>query len=121
MKIRFACHVSREQEDKQSKQVAAQLDTLEHRIVLVQTWQEVLKTHLYLTESNAGDAETTLALAMTHLGQASALGPESEREAITTIQTHLTRAASRLREQPIIAAQDLESAWYELGALITPE
>jgi septal ring factor EnvC (AmiA/AmiB activator) len=100
-------------------QVAAQIDTLEHRIVLVQTWQEVLKTHLYLTEGNVGDAETILELAMTHLGQASALSPESERKEITTIQTHLTRAASRLREQPIIAAQDLESAWYELGALIT--
>jgi septal ring factor EnvC (AmiA/AmiB activator) len=105
-----------------AEQVTAQIAALEHRIILVQTWQEILKTHLYLTEGNVGDAETTLALAMTHLSQAAALGPESEkeREAITTIQTHLTRAASRLREQPIIAAQDLESAWYELGALITP-
>jgi septal ring factor EnvC (AmiA/AmiB activator) len=104
-----------------SEQVTAQLETLEHRIVLVQTWQEVLKTRLYVTEGNVGDAETTLALAMTHLGQVAVLRPESEREAITTIQTYLTRAASRLREQPILAAQDLESAWYELGALITPE
>jgi septal ring factor EnvC (AmiA/AmiB activator) len=102
-----------------SEQVAAQIDALEHRIILVQTWQEVLKTHLYLTEGNVGDAETTLELAMTHLGQASVLSPEGEREAISTIQTHLTHAASRLREQPIIAAQDLESAWYELAVLIT--
>jgi len=104
-----------------SEQVAAQVDTLERRILLVQTWQEVLKTRLYLTEGNVGDAETMLALAMTRLSQAAALSPESEQETITTIQTHLTRAASRLREQPIIAAQDLESAWYELDALITPE
>jgi septal ring factor EnvC (AmiA/AmiB activator) len=106
-----------------AEQIGAQIDTLERRIVLVQTWQEVLKTHIYLTEGNVGDAETTLALAMVHLSQASALGPgtepESEREAIATTQEHLTRAASRLREQPIIAAQDLESAWYELGGLIT--
>lgn len=102
-----------------SDQVAGQLDTLEYRIILMQTWQEVFKTHLYLTESNVGDAETTLALAMTHLDQAAALGPEDEQEAITTIQAHLTHAVSRLREQPILAAQDLESAWYELGALIT--
>jgi hypothetical protein len=106
-----------------AEQIGAQIETLERRIVLVQTWQEVLKTHIYLTEGNVGDAETTLALAMTHLSQASALGPgtepESEREAIATTQEHLTRAASRLREQPIIAAQDLESAWYELGGLIT--
>jgi hypothetical protein len=89
---------------------------------LVQTWQEILKTHLYLTEGNAGDAETTLTLAMTHLDQVAALGPgsEKEREAIATVQAHLARAASRLREQPIVAAQDLESAWYELGALIAP-
>lgn len=100
-------------------QVAAQLDTLGRRIVLIQTWQEVLKTHLYLTEGNVGDAETTLELALTHLDQASALSLESEQEAITSIQTRLTRAASRLREQPIIAAQDLEGAWYELDALIT--
>ena len=100
-------------------QVAGQLDTLEYRIILMQAWQEIFKTHLYLTESNVGDAETTLALAMTHLDQAAALGPEDEQEAITTIQAHLTRAASHLREQPILAAQDLESAWYELGALIT--
>jgi len=106
-----------------AEQVAAQIDTLERRIIFLQTWQEVLKTHLYLTEGNVGDAETTLAVAMTHLSQASALHPrqesEQEQEAIVTIQTHLTRAASRLREQPIVAAQDLESAWYELGALIT--
>lgn len=102
-----------------SEQVTDQLDTLDHRIVLMQTWQEVLKTRLYLTEGNVGDAETTLALAITHLGQAAQLRPESEGEAITSVQTHLTRAASRLREQPVIVAQDLESAWYELGALIT--
>lgn len=100
-------------------QVAGQLDTLEYRIILVQTWQEVLKAHLYLTEGNVGDVGTTLALAMAHLDQAAALGPEVEQETITTIQTYLTRAASRLREQPIIAAQDLENAWYELDALIT--
>jgi hypothetical protein len=60
---------------------------------------------------------------MAHLSQASALWPgtepESERQAIATTLEHLTRAASRLREKPIIAAQDLESAWYELGGLIT--
>ena len=103
--------------------VAAQIDVLEYRIVLAQIWQEVLKTQLYLTEGNLGDAETTLALATAHFSQASALNPESEseeaREAFASIQTHLTQAATRLREQPIIAAQDLESAWYELGALIT--
>jgi len=102
-----------------SEQVTAQLDALEYRIILVQTWQEVLKAHLYLTEGNMGDAETTLGLAMNHLDQASALGPESEQETITAIQTRLTQAVSRLREQPILAAQDLESAWYELDALIT--
>ena len=101
-----------------SDQVAGQLDTLEYRIILMQTWQEVFKTHLYLTEGNVGDAETTLALAMTHLNQAATLSPEAEQEAITAIQTRLTQAVSRLREQPILAAQDLESAWYELGALI---
>lgn len=100
-------------------QITVQLDTLEYRIILMQTWQEVLKTHLYLTEGNVGDAETTLALVMTHLDQAAALGPEDEQEAITAIQTRLTQTASRLREQPILAAQDLESAWYELDALIT--
>jgi uncharacterized coiled-coil protein SlyX len=105
-----------------AEQVAVQIDALERRIVLLQTWQEVLKTHLYLTEGNVGDAETTLAVAITHLSQASALSPrqesEQQQEAIGTIQTYLARAASRLREQPVVAAQDLESAWYELGALI---
>ena len=104
-----------------SEQVAGQLDELAYRLVLVQIWQEVLKTRLYLTEGNLGDAGTTLGLATAHLGQAAGLGPQSDREAITTIQEQLTRAASRLRQQPIIAAQDLESAWYELGALIAPE
>lgn len=104
-----------------SEQVTAQVDTLTYRIALMQTWQEVLKTHLYLTEGNVGDAEATLELALTHLSQTSALSPESEQETIATIQTHLTRAAPRLREQPILAAQSLESAWYELGALIAAE
>lgn len=58
--------------------VTARIGKLEYRIALVQTWQEALKTHLYLTEGNMGDAETTLELALPHLGQASALGPESE-------------------------------------------
>jgi septal ring factor EnvC (AmiA/AmiB activator) len=103
-----------------SDQVAAQIDTLEYRIVLMQIWQQVLKTHVYLTEGNAGDAETTLELALTHFDRASALGPEDEREVIVAIQARLAQAASRLREQPIIAAQDLEVAWYELGALLVP-
>jgi uncharacterized coiled-coil protein SlyX len=60
-----------------SNQVAGQLDTLEYRIILMQTWQEVFKTHLYLTEGNVGDAETTLALAMTHLDVAVFIGPYS--------------------------------------------
>jgi uncharacterized coiled-coil protein SlyX len=112
------------QEDvKIASGITAEIDTLEYRIVLAQTWQEVLKTQLYLTEGNVGDAETTLGLATAHFGQASALDPNSESEesveAFGSIRTHLTQAAARLREQPIIAAQDLESAWYELGALIT--
>lgn len=80
--------------------------------------------HRYVARYSAtgwGDAETTLGLALTHLDQAAAFSPESEREAITTIQAHLTQAASRLREQPILAAQDLEGAWYGLDALIAPK
>jgi len=60
-----------------------------------------------------------LELALTHLDQVSALGPEAEQEAISTIKTHLTQTASCLREQSILAAQSLESAWHELDALIT--
>ena len=100
-----------------AEQTAEQIDALAYRIVLLQAWQEVLKTHLYLSEGNVGNAETTLTLAMTHLGQAAVLGAEGEQESLTAIQTILTRALSRLREQPVLAAQDLESGWYELGAL----
>jgi chromosome segregation ATPase len=102
-----------------AEQVGAQIDALEYRIGLVQTWQEVLKTHLYLTEGNVGNAETMLELATTHLAGASTLASEAEQDALTAIQTRLTQAASRLRDQPILAAQDLESAWYELDALVT--
>jgi septal ring factor EnvC (AmiA/AmiB activator) len=101
-------------------QVTAQIDALEYRIALMQVWQQVLKTHVYLSEGNAGNAGTTLELALTHLDRASALGPEGEQEATAAIQARLAQAASRLREQPIVAAQDLEVAWYELGALLTP-
>jgi uncharacterized coiled-coil protein SlyX len=100
-----------------AERTTEQIDALAYRIVLLQTWQEVLKTHLYLSEGNVGNAETTLTLAMTHLGQAAVLGPEDEQERLTAIRTILTRAAPRLREQPVLAAQDLESGWYELGAL----
>ena len=100
-------------------QIAAQVKALEYRAALMQVWQEVLKAHIYLTAGNAGNAATTLELALTHLDQVSALGPEAEQEAISTVQTQLTQAASRLREQPILAAQSLESAWHELDALIT--
>jgi len=99
-------------------QTAAQIEALEYRAALMQVWQETLKTRIYLTEGNVGNAETTLELAMTHLEQAAALGAEEEQETLGAIQTRLTQAASRLREQPILAAQDLESAWYELDALI---
>ncbi len=102
-----------------SDQVAAQVDALEYRTALMQVWHEVLKIRLYLTEGNVGNAATTLELATTHLEQAAALGPEEEQETLTAIQTRLTQAASRLRGQPVLAAQDLESAWYELDALIT--
>jgi uncharacterized coiled-coil protein SlyX len=100
-----------------AEQTAEQIDALAYRIVLLQAWQEVLKTHLYLSEGNVGTAETALALATTHLGQAAAQSPESEQERLAAVQEILTRATSRLREQPVLAAQDLESAWYELGAL----
>jgi uncharacterized coiled-coil protein SlyX len=100
-----------------AEQTAEQIDALAYRIVLLQAWQEVLKTHLYLSEGNVGTAETALALATTHLGQAAAQSPESEQEKLAAVQEILARATSRLREQPVLAAQDLESAWYELGAL----
>jgi len=102
-------------------QIAAQVKALEYRAALMQVWQEVLKAHINLTAGNAGNAATTLELALTHLDQVSAFGPEAEQEAISTVQTHLTQATSRLREQPILAAQSLESAWHELDALIAPE
>jgi uncharacterized coiled-coil protein SlyX len=100
-----------------AEQTAEQIDALAYRIVLLQAWQEVLKTHLYLSEGNVGNAETTLTLAMAHLDQAAVLSPEGEQERLAAVQTILTRATSRLREQPVLAAQDLESGWYELGAL----
>jgi hypothetical protein len=81
----------------------------------------VLKTRLYLTEDNLGDAEATLELAAAHLARAAALAPEQEQDALGAIQAELTAAAGRLREQPVIAGQDLESAWFELGTLIEPD
>jgi len=102
-----------------SDQIAVQVSALEYLAALMQTEQEVLKTHLYLAAGNVGSAATTLELATARLERASALGPEKDQETLAAIQTRLTRAASRLREQPILAAQDLESVWYELDALIT--
>jgi len=103
-----------------AEQTTAQVKALEYRSLLTQIWLETLKSHLYLTEDNVSDAETTLELAMKHIDQAAALGSEDEQEAIADIQARLTQAASRLRNQPILAAQDLESIWYELDALVTP-
>ena len=103
-----------------SDEITGQIDTLAHRVLLMQAWQEVLKTQLYLTEGNVRDAEATLELAMTRLDQAAKSSPAGDEEAIDTVMTYLTSAMRRLREQPIVAAQDLESAWYELAALITP-
>ncbi len=100
-------------------QTAAQIEALEYRATLIQVWQETLKTHIYLTAGNVGNAAATLELAAAHIEQAAALSPKEEQGTLDAIQTRLTQAASRLREQPILAAQDLESAWYELDALIT--
>jgi hypothetical protein len=101
-----------------SDEIAVQIAALAHRVLLIQAWQEVLKTHLYLSEGNARDAETTLALATAHLNQASESGLGGDEEAMARIQAYLATAAPRLHEQPVIAAQNLESAWYELAALI---
>jgi chromosome segregation ATPase len=101
-----------------AERVVEQVDALGYGLALLETRGELVKAYLDLTEGNAGDAETTLALALTHLAQATELAPEGDQEVLAAVEADLARTGDRLRDEPVLAAQALRSAWAELGALV---
>jgi len=99
--------------------VVVQLDGLEGRLALLQAAQDLVKVRLLLVEDNLGTARDTLALAITHIEQASALMP-LEAQALAGLQTQMTDLDGLIAQRSFRARPDLEAAWADLMDLVVP-
>ena len=93
----------------------------ERRLILLQTWGEILKARMHLLEDNAGNARQALALARANLERVIVLSPEPEAEALIAIQERLDAADTAVEERPFVAINELEIIWRDLDTFITSE
>ena len=99
--------------------VYVQLDVLEGRLALLQTAQDLVKVRLLLVEENPGTARDTLALAVTHLDQASALMP-LHAESLQALRTQMTDLDDLIAQRSFRARPDLEALWASVMDLVVP-
>lgn len=90
------------------------------QLLLMRTWQEILKARLRLMENNAGLALETLAEAHKLLDQAYAASSAEQQAALDPVLTRLEAATTNITANPFSATGDLEIAWHDLGLLIGP-
>jgi chromosome segregation ATPase len=99
--------------------VYGQLGELEGRLALLQAAQDLVKVRLLLVEDNPGTARNTLALAITHVEQASALMPR-QAETLVELQTQMTALDGLIAQRSFRARPDLETIWASLMDLVVP-
>jgi chromosome segregation ATPase len=97
----------------------AQLGDLEGRLALLQTAQDLVKVRLLLLEENPGAARDTLALAVAHLDQASALMP-SQAETLEALRNQMTALDDLIAQRSFRARPDLEALWADVMDLVVP-
>jgi len=99
--------------------VDGRLGELEGRLALLQAAQDLVKVRLLLVEDNPGTARNTLALAVTHVEQASALMP-LQAETLAELQTQMTTLDGLIAQRSFRARPDLETIWAGLMDLVVP-
>ena len=99
--------------------VDGRLGELEGRLALLQAAQDLVKVRLLLVEDNPGTARNTLALAITHVEQASALMP-LQAETLAELQTQMTALDGPIAQRSFRARPDLETIWAGLMDLVVP-
>jgi chromosome segregation ATPase len=97
----------------------AQLGDLEGRLALLQTAQDLVKVRLLLMEENTGAARETLALAIAHLDQASALLPELA-ETLEELRGQMAAVDQLIAQRSFRARPDLEALWADVMDLVVP-
>jgi len=99
--------------------VYGRLEDLEGRLALLQAAQDLVKVRLLLVEDNPGTARNTLALAVTHVEQASTLMP-LQAEALAQLQTQMAALDGLIAQRSFRARPDLETIWAGLMDLVVP-
>jgi chromosome segregation ATPase len=99
--------------------VYGRLEELEGRLALLQAAQDLVKVRLLLVEDNPGTARNALALAVTHVEQASALMP-LQAETLAQLQTQMTALDGLIAQRSFRARPDLETIWAGLMELVVP-
>jgi len=105
--------------DQRTESIQERVGDLAGRMILLQTAQDLLQVRLLLLEENRTLAREALALAVTHLDQASATMP-SQKEALEGLRERMVTLDDLIARQSYRVRPDLEALWADLMDLIVP-
>jgi hypothetical protein len=103
-----------DQEAAAEQAVAASMDDLRRELELVKAMELLLRSRLYLGQSNFGLAGQDIQTARDLLAGVRLQAPAYQAPALDAILSRLDLALGNLPERPVIAADDLEIAWQIL-------
>ncbi len=98
-------------------QSASGVTDMQQTLALFHVWQLLSRARLRLLDNNIGLAAADLQLALRSVDVLVAETPGDE--ALRVIQTRLALTLSSLPDSPTAAAQDLETAWSHIDAILT--
>lgn len=99
--------------------VSLQVDTLEGRMALLQTAQDLLRVRLLLLEENPRAAAEAVALAISHLERARASLPDLEAQ-LSPLRTRLGELQTLIEQRSFRVGLELEALWAEVMELVLP-
>jgi uncharacterized protein YhaN len=100
---------------------AAEMQEFNRQLLLMRSWQEILKARVRLVQNNAGAAYDELLIAQASLSLAyDASTPEHQAE-LAPIMARMDDVLAELEDNPFAATEDLEIVWHDLDRLINPD
>ncbi|MFQ5435762.1 MAG: hypothetical protein ACE5FD_12870 [Anaerolineae bacterium] len=98
-------------------QSASGVTDMQQTLALFHVWELLARARLRLLENNVGLATTDLQLALRSVD--TLVGQNPGDDDLRVIQTRLALTLSSLPNSPAAAAQDLETAWSGIDAILT--
>jgi chromosome segregation ATPase len=100
-------------------EAASGVTDLEQTLALFQVWELIARARLRLAENNVGLATRDVERAFRAVDTLMAIGSETNTESLQIMRTRLALTFGNLPDDPLAAANDLESAWDELERILT--